>query len=304
MTPLHCSVVLACTLALTVSGCSPESGSTAQGDGPSVEASAPSPDQGSGELRTPVSGATLAGHIHNLAYDGDVLLIGTHEGLWSQQPGSLPEQRTQDPFDVMGLTLTDRQWFASGHPGEGMEAPADLGLMASSDEGRTWKPVSLSGEVDFHRLSANETAIVGLSAHDGRLLRSDDAGLSWTDLGAPGIFDLALSPLDSATVVATTENGPVRSSDSGVSFQPLEGAPLLAFLAWSGSTLYGVDVEGGLHQSTDEGTTWALRGSLPGQVTALAASGAMISALMGDSIMESFDGGATFAPRIIGIEPH
>ena len=304
MTPIHRAAGMACALALMVSGCASESGSAAPTGGPSTQTAATSPAPASLEKGQSVSGAAMAGHIHNLAYDGEDLLIGTHEGLWSQQPGSLPEQRSQDPFDVMGLTLAEDQWFASGHPGEGMDAPADLGLMASSDRGQTWKAVSLSGEVDFHRLSASGKAIVGMSAHDGRLLRSDDAGSRWTDLGTPGLFDLAISPLDTAVIVGTTEDGPVRSSDSGVSFQPLAGAPLLALLAWTGSAIYGVDVDGGIHQSTDSGTSWSARGSLTGQATAIAASGSKIAALVGDSIVESVDGGETFSARIDDIQPH
>lgn len=305
MTPLHRATALVCILGFMVSGCASESSSAVPAVGPSAEfTAAPLETVAPLEKEQSVSGAGLVGHIHNLAYDGEDLLIGTHEGLWSQEPGSLPEQRSQDPFDVMGLTLTDGQWFASGHPGEGMDAPADLGLMASADQGRTWTALSLSGEVDFHRLAASDRVIVGVSAHDGRLLRSDDAGSRWTDLGTPGLFDLAISPLNTAIIVGTTEDGPVRSSDSGVSFQPLAGAPFLALLAWSGSVLYGVDVDGGIHQSTDNGTTWNARGSLTGQATAIAAGGSKIAALVGDSIMESVDDGASFTARITGIEPH
>ena len=299
MTPLRGTAGLACVLALMVSGCASDSGSAVSAAGPATDVVAAPREEGQ-----PVSGAGLGGHIHNLAYDGEDLLIGTHEGLWSQKPGSLPSQRSRDPFDVMGLTLTDDEWFASGHPGEGMDAPADLGLMASSDQGRTWKAVSLSGEVDFHRLSASDAVIVGVSAHDGRLLRSDDAGARWSDLGTPGLFDLAVSPLDVTIIVGTTEKGPVRSTDSGASFQPLDGAPLLALLAWSGGTLYGADVDGVVHQSVDSGTTWSARGSLPGQAAAIAASGPNVAALVGESILESADGGASFSPRITGIETH
>ena len=109
MTPIHRAAGMACALALMVSGCASESGSAAPTGGPSTQTAATSPAQASLEKGQSVSGAAMAGHIHNLAYDGEDLLIGTHEGLWSQQPGSLPEQRSQDPFDVMGLTLAEDQ---------------------------------------------------------------------------------------------------------------------------------------------------------------------------------------------------
>lgn len=50
----------------------------------------------------------------------------------------------------------------------------------------------LSGEVDFHRLAPSDSVVVGLNAADGRLLRSDDDGATWTDLGVPGLYDLAI----------------------------------------------------------------------------------------------------------------
>ena len=77
------------------------------------------------------------------------------------------------------------------NPGEGQDAPPDLGLRSSTDAGRTWATVSLEGQVDFHRIRADETVIQGLSAHDGKLLRSTDAGKTWTDLGTPPLFDFA-----------------------------------------------------------------------------------------------------------------
>lgn len=246
----------------------------------------------------------MAGHIHNLGYSGRQLLIGTHEGLWGQDPGAQPTQLSDDPFDVMGFTSANDRWLASGHPGAGMDAPSDLGLLQSTDQGRTWTEVSLGGEVDFHRLVTSGTVVVGVNAHDGRLLRSDDNGETWTDLGVPGLYDLAISPTDPAVIVGTTENGPVRSVDSGATFEPLAGAPLLALLAWSGDTLIGADVDGLIHTSADDGGTWTQSGSLPGQPLAFAATGSTVAALVGDTVLESVDGGDSFAPRITELGGH
>ena len=182
----------------------------------------PPPPTGTGarEPAQPVSGADMAGHIHNLAYDGRQLLIGTHEGLWGRTRVPRRRRCPIEAFDVMGFTPAADRWLASGHPGAGMDAPADLGLLASTDQGRTWTEVSLGGEVDFHRLVTSGDVVVGLNAHDGRLLRSDDDGATWADLGVPGLYDLAVSPADPSVIVGTTENGPVRSTDSGATFQP------------------------------------------------------------------------------------
>ena len=183
-------------------------------------------------------------HVHNLAVDGDRVLLGSHVGLWQQRPGQSSTLASDARFDVMGLTRDGSRWLASGHPANGDEGPADLGLLQSTDEGRTWQPVSLSGQIDFHRLTASGSTIVGLSAHDGALLKSTDDGLSWSNLGSPPLFDVALDPTDSTTLLATTDAGPVRSTDGGVTFTPVTGAPLLALLAWSDAGVVGVDPAG------------------------------------------------------------
>lgn len=282
---------------LTVSGC---------GASPTT---APAATNSPGEQATaagtgPVPAESQWGHAHNLTVDGDRLLLGTHEGLWQQSPGQPARLLSDPPFDVMGLVVTGRRLLASGHPGEGQDLPADLGLRESTDGGATWAGVSLEGQVDFHRLSAAGNVILGLSAHDGRLLRSTDGGRTWTDLGTPPLFDLAIDPADADHVVGTTEQGPVVSTDGGATFGPIPGAPLVALLAWTPKTLYGVAPDGGVHRSTDGGSTWQTTGNVPGQPAALAADAGRVVVLAGDTIVESTDGGATFTPRITGIAGH
>lgn len=282
---------------LVVSGC---------GSAPTTSPAAT--DSQGGQASSPGTGPAAAGsewgHIHNLTVDGERLLLGTHEGLWQQSPGQPAQLLSNPPFDVMGFALSQQHMLASGHPGEGQDLPADLGLRQSTDGGTTWAGVSLEAQVDFHRLRAAGAVVLGLSAHDGRLLRSTDAGRTWTDLGTPPLFDLALDPADPDQVVGTTEQGPVVSTDGGATFAPITGAPLLTLLAWTPKALYGVMSDGVVHTSTDGGSTWHVTGNVPGQPTALAADADRIVVLAGDMIVESTDGGMTFSPRITGIAEH
>lgn len=243
-------------------------------------------------------------HVHNLTLDGSRLLVGTHEGLWVQPEGQAAQLVSDPPFDVMGLALSGQRMLASGHPAEGQDLPADLGLQRSIDDGVTWTGISLEGEIDFHRLSTSGRTILGVSSQGGVLLRSTDAGETWTDLGTPALFDLALNPQDAEMVVGTTEQGPVTSDDGGTSFTPIAGAPLLALLSWTPSHLFGITPEGILHTSTDDGATWNEVGQVPGQPAAIAAQGERVVVLAADTIFESTDGGATFAPRITGVAGH
>ncbi|MBL8931312.1 MAG: exo-alpha-sialidase [Kineosporiaceae bacterium] len=260
--------------------------------------SAPS-GAGSGAPAPVVTSTAKVGHVHNLALDGERLLIGTHEGLWEQRPGAAPSLLSKPPFDVMGLAVAGTRLLASGHPDEGQDAPADLGLIASDDGGRSWQTVSLGGAVDFHRLVAVGPVVLGVSAHDGKLLRSRDAGATWQELGRPPVFDLAVDPADATRVVITTKDGPQLSTDGGTRFAPIPGAPLLAFLTWTPSGLVALAPDGAVHSSTDAGRTWTRRGSVGGEPGALAADGARLVALVGHTVVESRDGGASFAPRLV-----
>jgi hypothetical protein len=246
-----------------------------------------------------VADAAALGHVHNLGLDGDALLIGSHQGLFRQPTGEAPFL-VGEQFDVMGFTIDGARWLASGHPGAGSDAPADLGLRQSTDQGATWQQLSLAGQADFHRLAAGGDIVLGVNAGDGMLWRSVDGGTTWEAAG-PGPVDIAVNPNNPELVVGTTPMGPIRSSDAGTTWQPLDGAPQIALLAWAKERLWGVDVDGTVYWSQDDGTTWRSAGQVPGGPTAMAASTTRIAVLTGDTIWESVDQGNTFLPRVTGL---
>lgn len=274
--------------AALIAGCS-ASGSTPSG----------SPTAPVGAASEPVAAAPEMQHIHNLALRGDTLLMGSHHGLWEQQPGQVPTQVSKT-FDVMGFAADGETYLASGHPGEGMDAPADLGLLKSTDGGRTFENVSLSGEVDFHRLVASGSTILGVDSGDGTLRRSTDAGRTWRSLGT-GPFDIAIDPADPDRVLGTTEQGPVVSTDGGSSFQPIKEAPLIAFLSWNGDSLGGIAPDGMVYTSADRGKTWEHAGHVEAEPAAFTMTGGRVVVLAGETIFASADGGKTFSPRITGV---
>lgn len=285
-------LAVAAAVGLGLAGCSDD---TARTDESTRAPSAPPAADGS------VDASQYSwGHVHNLALDGQRLLIGAHHGLFVQEPGTSPTQLSEDAFDVMGLTRAGSGWLASGHPAEGQDAPGHLGLLSSPDAAK-WTALSLEGKADFHRLAAAGDTVLGVNSADGHLMRSDDGGKTWIDLGAVSLFDVAVKPADPAKVVASTENGPVRSEDAARTWTPLPGAPLVAFLAWDGTTLYGIDATGRIWSTTDTGTTWVQTGPAHGQPAALAAAAGNLAILVGDTIYTSDDGGHTMRRRITGI---
>lgn len=304
------AVVLAgSALALAACGAESSSAPTATQPPAATSSSAPPPSGPTSSIPAAEPAAAVDatgidwGHIHHLAYDGAALLLGTHHGLYRQPIDAEPALLSSTEFDVMGLAYDGTRWLASGHPAQGEDLPSDLGLRAS-DDGRTWTSVSLLGEVDFHRLTASGATVMGVSAHDGALLRSTDSGISWARLENPDVFDLALDPADASRALATTEAGPLRSTDAGTTWQRSEGAPLLAFVAWDAGSAYGVAPDGSVHVSDDGGASWLAVGSVDAQPAAFAAGGGRMAVLVDGAIVESVDGGRTFVPRITGIAGH
>ena len=245
-----------------------------------------------------ISTDSLTGHVHNLALQGDTIYLGTHDGIWGQKRGQQPQRVSEEDFDVMGLTRTGTTWLASGHPGPEMQAPSSLGLGISTDGGRTWKKGSLGGRVDFHRLVAQGTVVMGIASADGVLWRTDNLGRTWKQLGTPPLFDIAIAATNPDVVIGTTQNGVVRSVNGGTSFASVADAPMLALVSSTDAGIYGAGIDGDIYFSANGGKNWQQRGNVQSQPTALAAQKDHVVAFIGDAVVESSDGGRTFHDRL------
>jgi hypothetical protein len=238
-------------------------------------------------------------HIHGLAVnpaDGE-LYAGSHHGLFRIPEKGEPEQIAGRTQDFMGFTIVGPDHFlASGHPGpDDTEQPPNLGLLESSDAAKTWRTRSLSGEVDFHALEAKHGQVYGYDSQTGQLMVSEDEK-SWDRRAQVPLADIAVSPEDAEVVLATTQQGPARSTDGGRTFTAIDGAPLLVLLDWpSDKRLVGVAPDGLVHTSTDGGKTWSKAGGVPGQPVAMTTHGkAEVYVATEAGIHRSVDGGKTF----------
>ncbi|MDP5182112.1 exo-alpha-sialidase [Blastococcus sp. BMG 814] len=244
------------------------------------------------------AGELPAAHVHAVAIDpGDgALLLATHDGLIAVgDDGALTA--SGPVIDLMGFSVAGHDhYLASGHPGPGTDLPDPVGLIESTDGGRTWTPLSRAGESDFHALTLLPDG--GALGYDGALRRTTD-GTTWEQLDIPAEpHTLAAAP-DSGTALATTAQGLLRSTDSGSTWARVAGAPVLQVVAWAdASTAAGVDPAGVVWTSTDDARTWqraADLGEAPHAIgAAVAAAGLRVAVVTGEGLVESVDGGATF----------
>lgn len=244
--------------------------------------------------------ATITGHVHGIARhpsSGEVY-VATHDGLYVLA-GSGKSRRVGPVIDLMGFTITEKgQLLASGHPGTGTDLPQPVGLIESTDRGRSWTVRSRGGQSDFHALAQSPKGILG---YDGTL-RSTTDGRTWRTLPAPGeLASLASSP-DGSTVLAATSAGLQTSSTSGDSWALVPGAPALMLLDWADATrVVGLDQAGATFVSSDAGATWKAATAPPvGPPQAVGASvvdGRLeILAVTHTAVVSSNDEGATFTP--------
>lgn len=238
-------------------------------------------------------------HIHGLGInpaDG-ALYAGTHYGVYRIVAGRQPERVGDVVQDFMGFTVVGPDHFlGSGHPAEhATDQPPNLGLIESTDGGRSWTPVSLSGNADFHALEYRDGLIVGLDSATRTVMVSTDQH-TWQPRAALRAIDIAVSPDNPNEVLATTAQGVVRSIDQAATFTRAGTGPALAFVAWpDDGPLIGVDPAGAVYASPDAARTWQQRREIRQQPQALLAAGDGVVYVATDkAIHRSTDNGTTF----------
>jgi hypothetical protein len=227
--------------------------------------------------------------------DGRVYLA-THDGLFRYDASG--PRRIGPVIDLMGFAAIGPRRVPAPRATRG-RAPTCQNRSASGVHERwwTWTPLSRQGQSDFHALTATGATVVGF---DG-MLRGTEDGRTWTTLRPPvEPFALSGSP-DGRTLVATSQLGPVRSTDRGKTWARLDGTPLLQYVAFADArTVVGVSPDGAVAVSADRGRTWASRGAVGGRPQALGAhvahDGALRVLVVTDNAVLGSTDGVSFTP--------
>lgn len=210
-------------------------------------------------------------HVHGLGIDpaDGVLYAATHHGVFR-----IPEKgeavRIADRYqDTMGFTVVGpHRFLASGHPSLGDKhlqvegKPPLLGLIESRDAAKTWRPLSLLGEADFHGLVAAHGLVFGQDSTGGRFMVTQDKR-TWETRSRVQLIAFAVRPADADTIVGTTQAALLHSADGGRTWSPVSAGPRLLWLSWDDSVLWGVAPDGAVWRSAD-GLQWTEAGRAPG----------------------------------------
>ncbi|MCA0293562.1 MULTISPECIES: F510_1955 family glycosylhydrolase [Micrococcales] len=235
-------------------------------------------------------------HIHAVARDpkSGELLLATHEGLFRHVNGDLVQNGPV--IDLMGFAVApDGTYYASGHPGVGVDLPQPVGLITSTDAGRSWRVASRGGQSDFHALTAGSTAVIGF---DG-VLRSSTDGTTWTTRSIPAPPRTLAAAPTSGALLATTEAGLLASSDTGATWRTLSPPVTALLVTWADEkTMVIATTTGQLGVSSDAGITWTLNPTRVGAAEALHAGrgqdGRLEIVVVADGkVLRTLDGGTT-----------
>ncbi|MGH3715826.1 MAG: F510_1955 family glycosylhydrolase [Micromonosporaceae bacterium] len=239
-------------------------------------------------------------HIHGLGINpaDRALYVAAHNGVFRLDARGKAQRVGDGKQDTMGFTIVGADHFlASGHSAPDSGGPAHLGLIESTDGGKTWSSLSMQDQADFHALRYRHDTVYGYNSLSGQLLASEDR-TTWQTRSEVQLRDFAVSPTDPNTLVATGAGGPMRSTDGGRNWTGAGGDPI-AVLDWeTDERLWGVTADGRVMRSTDGGVTWSGLGEIGGQPAAFAAGpGKLYVATPEGRIAESSDDGRTWATR-------
>jgi photosystem II stability/assembly factor-like uncharacterized protein len=159
---------------------------------------------------------------HGWAVGHDALILATADGGASWQPQWQGPSLEASLLDVCALSA--RQVIAVGAYGL---------YLASGDGGRTWQERKiLEEDMHLNRITRGPTGTLYLAGERGTLLRSRDAGATWTRIDSPydGSF-YGILPLGERRLLAYGLRGRVfRSADDGETWMaaPVDRPMLLA----------------------------------------------------------------------------
>lgn len=193
----------------------------------------------------------------------------------------------------------------SGHPATTDTLPEFLGVMESSDGGRTWRVISRVGQTDVHKFVIKHDRLYAIDSATGTLLVSRDggrtfAGEQFTPSGVL-IADFEVDPANPRRIVAASDSELFVSVNGGAAWTRLDRATGIR-LAWPApDALYRAVKDGSVQRSSDRGASWQTTGRVGGEPYRFKAVSReeLYLALSDGTIVHTRDGGRTWVEAFV-----
>lgn len=205
-------------------------------------------------------------------------LLTTNRGFFRIDPDTDGVRRVRATVSAQGRTSTvgtflelvasgPGRLLGSGHPDRPGALPSFLGLIASTDGGRTWTVRSRLGDADLHKIVLTHRRLYAFDAVLGAILISTDGGRTFVENFTPRglIIDFEVDPANADRIVAANERELFRSEDAGKRWRAILVRPGVR-LSWpAADRLLRADRDGTVSVSADGGSTWKALGRVPGE---------------------------------------
>ena len=196
--------------------------------------------------------------------------------------------------------------------------PSGIGAIEKTvDGGLTWKGISPQAASQMAIAPSNPATLYAVFSN--RMERSTDDGGSWgllANLPAGTFFyfygygdhdntlSIAIDPHDESSVVVAGYTNVLRTRDGGATWELASWEKLnsLVMDPRDSSTLYGVDSNGYLVRSTDQGSTWSPAGLTDLAIASIAAGGPRICAQTGDGAVYCSEEGGPWTGLVDGFQ--
>ncbi|MCM3125915.1 MULTISPECIES: F510_1955 family glycosylhydrolase [unclassified Mesobacillus] len=189
-------------------------------------------------------------HVHGIGYPGndEGLYVASHNGLKMFIKGDWLETAGQN-HEYMGFQATQDGFFASGHPEKGSNLKDPLGLIKSTDKGRTLEKIAFYGESDFHFLSAgyHNSSLYLIneepsSSMERGVYLSRDHGGSWEQIDMAGMEAktlgmIAVHPENGGIFAMATREGVFITDDFGKNMKKAGDFEMVTAAAFSKESL-------------------------------------------------------------------
>ena len=210
---------------------------------------------GGGEQAASSSGGFVGGDLHSLVVAPTTpgrLFVGGHDAVSTSADGGRTWSRVEslDGADAMGWAFTADAIYVSGHPGISRSSDGAAAFRLAN-EGLPDTDVHAFGAGGSTLYAAGPAIGVIASSDGGRTwqARTTDAGQAFFGRILTGPDD------DQHLVAADARSGATESIDGGRTWQTLGGPPSAVWVSRSGTALY-VSGPQGAASSPDGGTTW------------------------------------------------
>ncbi|MFZ3576696.1 F510_1955 family glycosylhydrolase [Virgibacillus sp. DJP39] len=174
-------------------------------------------------------------HIHGLGYtsNGEKIYVPSHDGLRVYNNGSWAVQTVGEKHDYMGFSMFENGFYSSGHPIKSSDLANPLGIVKSTDYGKTLELLDLYKEIDFHGMTVGyETEEIYVfnpkqnsSMDQPGFYYSTDETKTWKQGKLEGLegqaSSLAAHPTKEGVVAIGTDRGVFLSQNHGDNFEKL-----------------------------------------------------------------------------------